>query len=81
MGFNLGVDFAQIFSAPHRRNCMSDAKNARIVRTFSFTYQIWWGSGFAPLPSGGGKQVQCFCLSVTLLNDRVCANDLAVKAF
>jgi len=40
--------------------------------------QVWWGSDFARCQ--GPKKSNFFCLSVTLLSDKVCERHFAINA-
>jgi len=93
--FNLtGYGYPHIFSAPSGKTMRHTAKRFRGARTCSrssitMPSLVWLG--FHPPPAGGEKRwVFCLsimlflsitlCLSVTLLNVRVCSPDFAMKA-
>jgi len=79
-----GLKYVLYFRAPLQQNYTSDVKTfrgARMVYTSSVTMPSMVWLVFHTLL--GEKNVRCLffvCLSVMLLNGRVCANDFAVKA-
>jgi len=86
-GFKLtGSGYPQIFSAPPpsgetARQTRKSFRGARTCSRSSITVLSLLGLRFHPLP-GGPKTLSFLsvCLSVTLLNVRVCVPDFAMKA-
>ena len=85
-GFKLTVSgYPQIFSAPKQRNHASDDETFsrwKNVLDVLYHHAKFGGARISPA-AGAAKNVEFFlsvCLSVTLLNVRVCAPDFAMKA-